>query len=156
MSRVRRDRRWAGAKLRAALCSIVLCAPLAAPAQSSSLYRCGNTYSQTPCAADAQPARLHRDAAAERPAVATGFDLCAAAARRRVESPEPESARIVPIGARTSEVITYAGQPLSAHRYDLSIDAKTAYGVFSGPVAYSCWLSEDQARVLQFGPRRAR
>jgi hypothetical protein len=127
---------------------------IAPTANSQQLYKCGNTYSQTPCAADAKPRRLHQGAAPERAPGESGFELCAAAGRSAVATPEPESARGQPLGQRVSEVIQYAGQPLSAHRYDLTVDAKSQYGVFSGPVAYSCWLSEDQARVLQFVRRR--
>jgi hypothetical protein len=60
------------------------------------------------------------------------------------------------VGQRVTEVIQYAGQPMPAHRYDLTLDSKNTYGVYTGPIPYSCWLSEDQARVLQFGPRRSR
>lgn len=128
---------------------------LAPSANSQQMYKCGNTYSQTPCAADAKPARLHQGTAPDKAPGASGFELCAVAAKNAVGTPEPESARVQPLGQRVSEVIQYAGQPLSAHRYDLTVDAKTQYGVFSGPVAHSCWLSEDQARVLQFGRRRS-
>lgn len=128
---------------------------MASAAHAQQLYKCGNTYSQTPCATDAKPTRLHQGAAPDRAPGATGFELCASKAKSAVGTPEPESARVQPLGQRLSEVIQYSGQPLSTHRYDLTVDAKTQYGVFSGPVAYSCWLSEDQARVLQFGRRRA-
>ena len=128
---------------------------MAPSAQSQQLYKCGNTYSQTPCATDAKPTRLHQGAAPDKAPGASGFALCAIAAKSSVGTPEPESARVQPLGQRVSEVIQYSGQPLPAHRYDLTVDAKTQYGVFSGPVASSCWLSEDQARVLQFGRRRA-
>lgn len=127
---------------------------LASVAHSQQLYKCGNTYSQTPCATDAKPTRLHQGAAPEKPPGASGFELCALEAKSAVGTPEPESARVRQVQQRVSEVIQYSGQPLSSHRYDLTVDARTQHGVFSGPVAYSCWLSEDQARVLQFGPRR--
>mgnify|MGYP001765465668 CR=1 FL=1 len=128
---------------------------IAPAAHSQQLYRCGSTYSQTPCAAGAKPTRLHQGAAPDKVPGASGFELCAVAARNAAGTPEPESARVQPMGQRVAEVVQYSGQPLPAHRYDLTVDAKTQYGVFSGPVAYSCWLSEDQARVLQFGRRRA-
>lgn len=129
---------------------------LAPSASAQQMYRCGNTYSQTPCAADARPARLHQGAAPDKAPGLSGFDLCAATATGAVGTPEPQSARVQPLGQRVAEVIQYAGQPLATHRYDLTVDAKTPNGVFAGPVAYSCWLSEDQARVLQFGRRRGR
>ena len=128
---------------------------LATAVQAQQLYRCGNTYSQTPCAADAKPARLHQGTAPDKAAGPSGFELCSAAALKAVRSPEPESARVQPVGERVSQVIEYASKPLASHRYELTVDAKTRNGVYSGPVAFSCWLSEDQARVLQLGPGNA-
>ncbi len=125
---------------------------LATAVQAQQLYRCGNTYSQTPCAADAKPARLHQGTAPDKAAGPSGFELCSAAALKAVRSPEPESARVQPVGERVSQVIEYAGKPLASHRYELTVDAKTRNGVYAGPVAFSCWLSEDQARVLKLGP----
>jgi hypothetical protein len=125
------------------------------PVQAQTMYRCGNTYSQTPCSADAKAAKVSPGEAPDKAARLQGYELCAAAAPGKAATPEPESARVQPLGQRVSEVIQYAGQPLSTHRYDLTVDAKSQYGVYTGPVAYSCWVSEDQARILQFGRRRS-
>lgn len=113
------------------------------------MYKCGSTYSQTPCGPDAAPKTLSSGAAPDSPPGFSGYALCAAAARKFHGGPEPESARIQPIGERKSEVLQYAGKAMATHRYDLGIDAKTQYGVYSGVRAYSCWLSEDQQRILQ-------
>lgn len=122
---------------------------------SAQMYKCGNTFSQTPCAPDAVAKSAAPSAAPDAAAAGvTGYELCAAAARKMVPSPEPETARIQPIGERRSEVIQYAGKPIATHRYDLAVDAKTQYGVFSGLQPYACWLSEDQRRVLQFRSSR--
>lgn len=119
-------------------------------ASAQQLYRCGNTYSQIPCAADAASKSVYSGAAPVQAPGLSGYELCAAHAVKYVASPEPESARTMPMGQRRTEVIKYAGQSVAAHRFDLTVDAKTTYGVYSGPMAYSCWLSEDQARMLQF------
>ncbi|HEY0817417.1 MAG TPA: hypothetical protein VGD46_01480 [Rhizobacter sp.] len=121
---------------------------------SAQMYKCGSTFSQTPCAPDAVARPSASPATPDGPAGLSGYELCAAAARRMANSPEPETARIQPVGERRSEVIQYAGKPIATHRYDLTIDAKTAFGVFSGPAAHACWLSEDQRRVLQFHATR--
>jgi hypothetical protein len=130
------------------LCAITL------HAQAQQMYKCGNTYSQTPCSSETKPTRLFQSATPDKEPGLTGYELCAATAPGKVVTPERESARVQALGQRVSEVIQYAGQPISAHRYDLTIDAKTQYGVYSGPVAYSCWVSEDQARILHFARRR--
>ncbi|MBL0726450.1 DUF4124 domain-containing protein [Piscinibacter sp. HJYY11] len=130
---------------------LALLAGHAGLASAQQMYKCGNTFSQTPCAPDAVARPVQPSAAPETPAGGlAGYELCAAAARKMVRTPEPETARIQPIGERRSEVIQYAGKPIATHRYDLSVDAKTPYGVYSGLQPYACWLSEDQRRVLQF------
>jgi hypothetical protein len=121
---------------------------------SAQMYKCGNTFSQTPCAPDAVAKPMQPSAAPGAATDVTGYDLCAAAARKMVSSPEPETARIQPVGERRSEVIQYAGKPIATHRYELAIDAKTPNGVYSGLQPYACWLSEDQRRVLQFRSAR--
>jgi hypothetical protein len=141
---------------RAALIALIALA-LAPHAQAQQLYRCGNTYSQIPCAQDAPAKRIFSDAAdGGTDAAGKGFALCSTHAVQAAEVQDPDTARIRPQGPRRSEVIQYAGQPMQAHRYDLTIDAKGPTGRYAGPVGYSCWLSEDQARVLLFGPRGAR
>lgn len=123
-------------------------------ASAQQMYKCGNTFSQTPCAPDAVAKPVQSSAAPEAAGGLSGYELCAAAARKMANSPEPETARIQPVGERRSEVIEYAGKPIATHRYDLAIDAKTQFGVFSGLQPYTCWLSEDQRRVLQFRSAR--
>jgi len=125
-----------------------------ASAFAQQMYKCGSTYSQTPCGPDASVKAMSSGAAPDGAPGASGYDLCAMSARSFHAGPEPETARIQPAGARTSEVIQYAGKPMASFRYDLTIDSKNSAGIYSGARAYSCWLSEDQRRVLQFGPTR--
>lgn len=122
--------------------------------QAQQMYKCGSTYSQTPCAPDAVAKPLQPMTVPDTPPGLSGYDLCAAVALKVVDSPEPETARVQSVGQRKAEAIQYAGKSTVAHRYDLTVDAKTQYGVYSGERPYSCWLSEDQRRVLQFSPRR--
>ena len=141
--------------IRSTLALTLFCG-IAAPACAQSMYKCGNTYSQTPCASDAEVKRVRPDAVADKPAGAgpAGYQLCADFAPKNVGSPEPESARVRRAGEVHTDVIDYAGKSVAARRYDLSVDFKTTYGVYSGPLSYSCWISEDERRVLQFAPRR--
>ena len=118
------------------------------------MYKCGSTYSQTPCGPEAAVKTLPPGAAPESPPGLSGHELCAATAKKSYGGPEPDSARIQPLGDRKSEVIQYAGKSIAAFRYDIAMDTKTQYGVYSGAKPYSCWLSEDQRRVLQFAPFR--
>lgn len=135
-----------------AIASLLALAATSAAAQQ--MYKCGNTFSQTPCAPDATMQKVRADAVASSGPGLAGQALCVAEATRYVRTPDPQSARVLPLGAKKTEVIKYAGTPLAAHRYDLSVDVKNEAGMYIGPEAYSCWVSEDQRRVLQFGSRR--
>lgn len=122
----------------------LLLAGLALPSGAQTLYRCGNTYSQTPCAGEAQAVRVYAASAPKAAPGPRGVALCAA------QLPEAQAARAKPEGARRTEVITYAGQPMQARRYDLTVPAE---GTDPAPSRLSCWLSEDEARVLQLERR---
>lgn len=123
-------------------------------AAAQQMYKCGNTFSQTPCGPEATVQKVRADAVASAGPGLAGLELCGAEAARRIGTPEPETARVAPLGARKTEVIQYAGTALAAHRYDLSVSAKSEAGFYMAPQAFSCWVSEDQRRVLQFGSRR--
>ncbi len=115
------------------------------------LYQCGKTFSQTPCAPDATEKRMYGGSssapAAPKP---RGFELCAEAAVKATGSLEQESARVQMRGKRRMEVIQYAGEPLPAQRYDLDVSAKNDSGMYALNKSLSCWLSEDQSRILKF------
>lgn len=129
----------------------LLCLTLAMPlVQAQTVYRCGNTVSQTPCGPDAQVRQLpSAGPKASAPAALKGQALCTEFAIQHSGTPDPASARVKLLQPRRAEVIRYADQPVAAYRYDLSVDVKTAHDLYIGPQRYSCWLSEDQARLLQ-------
>jgi hypothetical protein len=129
---------------------LMLCSVFA-PVQAQPLYRCGNTYSQTPCGADAQQKNLPSSQAPDAAAGTQGYELCVTHARKAMRAPDPASTQARQVGTRTSEVIPFADKSIVAHRYDIEIEPRLASGMYGNPVAYSCWLSEDQRRVLKFG-----
>ena len=131
-----------------ALTAIALLLPTFAGAQA--LYRCGNTYSQTPCAANAAPVRARADSVADSAPGPKGGELCAAAAAKMLHLPDPESVRIESVEKAPAEVIQYADKPTAAHKYIVSINAKNVYGAYEGTRAYACHLSEDERRILKF------
>ena len=131
--------------------TFALLLPMFASAQP--LYRCGNTYSQTPCAADAAPVRARADAIADSAPGPKGGELCAAAAPKMLRLPDPESVRIESVEKAPAEVIQYADKPTAAHQYIVRVNAKNVYGAYEGAQAYACHVSEDERRVLRFGLR---
>jgi hypothetical protein len=127
---------------------------MATAALAQPLYRCGNTYSQTPCAPDARPARISSGAAPDQPEGLQGQELCAAEAPRLLGMPDPYSARIESLARGETEVIQYAGQPIAARKVHLTINARNSTGAYAGEQAYLCYLSEDERRILRVQPSR--
>lgn len=122
-------------------------------AHAQKVYQCGKTFSQTPCAADAVERRL--PSAGDREAADGAnpkHDVCAAAAVRATGTLEPETARVRPRSERSMETVEYAGQTLPAVRVDLDVSAKNEHGMFALNRSVTCWLSEDQRRILKMSP----
>jgi hypothetical protein len=131
------------------LAAPLLLLPAAAFAQP--LYRCGNTYSQTPCAAEAAPKKLPSGAAPDASSGPQGKELCSADGIKLLGLPDPESARIGAVVKGGSEVIQYAGKPTVARKYLMTINAKNVYGAYDGDRVFHCFVSEDERRILKTG-----
>ncbi|HZE91127.1 MAG TPA: hypothetical protein VE029_05360 [Rhizobacter sp.] len=140
-------------KPKLALFLISLCS-LPALCLAQPLYKCGNTYSQTPCAPDATTKRIATGAAPDQPQASHGKDLCASAGVALMQFPDPDSTQLKSVNKAPSEVIQYAGQPVAAHRFDMLINTKNGYGAYTGERLYPCYLSEDEQRVLRVDPPR--
>jgi hypothetical protein len=117
------------------------------------MYRCGSTYSQTPCGPTATATRTPSDIPADKAAGSQGA-ACAAQAPHLLNVPDPAALRVLYSSASRAEVIQYSGQPVVALRYDLSISTVSPAGVWLAARAFSCYLSEDQQRILKFEVRR--
>lgn len=120
-------------------------------AQAQSLYRCGNTFSQTPCAADAASARVSGSAAPDAAPAAPGGTVCANEGVAQMRFPDPESTRVLAVRKAGTEVIQYAGKPMAARRYNVIFNTRGANGAYLGERAFACYLSEDERRVLKVG-----
>ncbi|MET0333433.1 MAG: hypothetical protein ABW190_04115 [Rhizobacter sp.] len=135
------------------LFTMLVAALMAGTAGAQTLYRCGNTYSQTPCAADAASARLSANAAPDVAAGSGGQELCASEGVAQLGFPDPESTRVRSITRAGTEVIQYAGKALAARRYNMVLNTKNSSGAYTGERSYHCYLSEDERRVLKVGSR---
>jgi hypothetical protein len=123
------------------------------PTHAQKVYQCGKTFSQTPCAIDAVERQLPQAGAGQATDGANPkHDVCAAAAVRVTGTLEPETARVRPRGKRSMETIEYAGQTLPVVRVDLDVSAKNEHGMFALNRSVTCWLSEDQRRILRMAP----
>lgn len=133
-----------------ALLSLPLLLLLSTAASGQNLYRCGSTFSQTPCGNETAPARKLPSAAASGASApaASGKELCERTLLNDGTLPDPYSAKIRTLRDKT-EVIQYAGQAVAAVRYNLHVNARNSAGAYTGERLYACHLSPDGFRVLQ-------
>jgi hypothetical protein len=127
----------------------------AAPALvgAQTLYRCGNVYSQTPCAPDAAIVRSRANAVADPAPGQQGAELCAATVTRELQIDDSTPVQIAAVVKAPAEVIQYADKPTATRKYVVSLRVKP-YASFAGPGSYACNLSEDERRVLKLSAGR--
>src|ERR1043165_7471953 len=101
-------------RLQLLACMLLLWASTGA---AQTLYRCGKTYSQVPCASDAASARVSSVTPDARP----GREVCTTEGVSRLGLPDPEGVKVVSVQRGAAEVIQYAGKSIVARRYDLAL-----------------------------------
>lgn len=116
------------------------------------LYRCGNVYSQTPCAPDAAAMKARPNAVADAAPGAQGGELCSATVMRELQLDESGPVQIGSVTKAPAEVIQYADKPTATRKYIVSLKVKPT-APFDGPRSCTCHLSEDERRVLRFSAR---
>lgn len=126
---------------------LALAAVTAGHAQA--LYKCGNTYTQTPCEYQGRPARINADAQPTAPAAPHGRELCRAAVTSAVPPIEPQRSAIDRVGAPVPDLLRIGDQVIEARRIDVFINAGTPQGAAAGLTPYRCYLSTDEKRLLR-------
>lgn len=139
--------------MRVALLTLVVAASWPA-AQAQQLYKCGNVYSQTPCGADAAPVRARSDTVADSAPGARGGDLCGATVMKEIHADADGPVQVGSVTKAPAEVIQYADKPTATRKYIVDLNVRGAYTGYGGPMRFACHLSEDERRVLKFGPVR--
>jgi hypothetical protein len=134
--------------LRATTAFVLLAASTTASAQK--MYRCGNTFSQTPCASDARTVEVRKDSLATPPPGLRGQDLCRTDAAQQLRLPDPASTQIVSVVKQDAEALQVAGSPVFARKYTVVLNAKNTQGAYQGDTAYSCYLNETETRIIKF------
>ena len=140
--------------MRAVTVLLVALAASSWPAHAQQLYRCGNVYSQTPCAADAAPVRVRSDTVADSAPGARGADLCGATAMNEIHADADGPIQVGSVTKAPAEVIQYADKPTATRKYIVDLNVRGAYTGYGGPMRFACHLSEDERRVLKFGAVR--
>jgi hypothetical protein len=138
---------WKG---RAAALALAACSAVSAVSTVSAqtLYKCGNTYSQAPCAYQARPAKINPDAQPAAPAAPHGSELCRLAVVSAVGLPENMPV-IDRVADPVAELLRIGEQPIESRRIDVFVNARVA----AATSPYRCYLSVDQKRLLRLvGP----
>jgi hypothetical protein len=142
--------------LLAAAALLTLCA--AAGAQT--MYRCGNTFSQTPCGNDAKasPAPRPGDGGAGPAAEAerTRAQPCLAELAQRVGVAGPAALKIGRMEGPRVEAIDIKGEKLVVRTYEFTALTRNAYGGQSPGARFTCHLSEDEQRLVRLIEHPAR
>lgn len=146
---------------RCLLAASLLAACAAAGAQT--MYRCGNTFSQTPCGSDAKAGVTPRgengggaastaDAGAARPRA----QPCLAELAQRVGVEGPGALKIGRMEGPKVEAIDVKGEKLVVRTYEFTALTRNAYGGQTPAASFTCHLSEDEQRVVRLSERPAR
>jgi len=120
------------------------------PAQT--LYKCGNTYSQTPCAATAEEVTVPKGRTATTASTEVpgqGLEMCCAAVPQGSGLKDPYSAVIESISGPQHDTLRIGDQLIVAKRYDVMMNAKNSYGAYAGARLYRCFVSVDEKRLLE-------
>lgn len=132
------------------ICSfLVMCSQFVT---AGTAYRCGNTFSQTPCGENAKEQTLNSGSAANS---SDFISVCLTAAKELIQFKDPESLRVESSSKPVAKVIDYADAKLMAYEVTININGKNSYGGYSGAEPYICYLSQDKKRVLQIFPLKS-
>lgn len=125
---------------------------LSTPAFGQKLYRCGNNFSQTPCSSDGTGKTLPNAAIATSTENKQGVSSCGKAMIKLLNLPDTHSADIEAATRGKTTTIEYAGQPMVARTVAISVSVRNALGTKLGLRSATCYLSEDEQRVLKLTP----
>lgn len=136
---------------------LVLAAAHGAHAQK--LYRCGSTFSQTPCGADAQeikaagvPQPIPQPALGsltpERYAEVRA--MCERGIREQPAWKDPDSVKIRSIvrGTRTIAVTFESGRRRAVAPWYVTVNAKNGFGAYAGERLAECYFDPDEKTLL--------
>ncbi len=117
------------------------------------LYRCGNQFSQTPCSGEAVGKALPSAAITTSGDGKQGVTTCSKAFIQSLSLPDSHSAEVESATRGKAAAIEYANQPMVARTIDVSVSVRNGLGSKVGARNATCYLSEDEQRVLKFTPR---
>lgn len=122
----------------------------AATALAQQMYKCGNTFSQTPCAADAQvlgkPAPVDKPASEE--TKTKMYAACEVALRDNPGWKDATSVRVESIVRAKVAQREILGQQTQVRQYLGNVNAKNSYGAYAGARTFACFVDIAESQVL--------
>lgn len=121
---------------------------------SQTMYRCGSTFSQTPCGEDAKSHKVFSSGAAE-----SGFQQrvakikaeCEQWIRRIPQWKDSDSVKLEDgITRGKHELRKVDGAPQIVVPYYASVNAKNSYGAYAGSRPYVCYANQGETRIIDF------
>ena len=133
-------------------------------AHAQKMYRCGNTYSQTPCGAEAQEVKAagvpQPIPTSTLPELSPGRHeevraMCERGIRMRPAWKDPDSVKISAIQrAKRTEVVTLAGKRQEIAPWYAGVNAKNSYGGYTGEKIVDCYFDAKEQVLLDVYVRR--
>lgn len=128
--------------------------PLLAGAQS--VYKCGNTFSQTPCGADAKqigkepaiPVSTKLPADIPPPADRIAANIATCEAKTRAAMKDPDAAKIKDISRAGVSLQYRSGRAFPGVSYHMNVNGKNSYGGYVGEHLYSCVFDITETTYL--------
>lgn len=129
---------------------------LSSTASAQAVYRCGNTFSGSPCGPDAKvviappapPPKLEMPATVPPPVEQIEANKAVCEAKTRAAMKDPESARIKSISRAGPSLQRLAGRSFYGISYDMNVNAKNSYGAYTGEKLYNCVFAMDERTFL--------
>lgn len=107
------------------------------------VYRCGDTFSQVPCAPDAKELNVRADGSK-----APTSSACVDQLRQEFGASDPGSLRITASSDGKLAPFEYAGTKILARHYQFSVVSRLPNGGYQTVGRYACVTSDDGFRVL--------
>lgn len=137
--------------LASVLSFITLVAVFPAESHAGAVYRCGNTFSESPCGEDAVKHEIFgEDSESLKGLDDKAADTCLTGIIRAGLLGNPENPRVVPTSRRKSEIVDFKGSKLMGTRIQVAIsEMNPNTGVYIAGKQYQCVLTPDLERVLK-------
>lgn len=122
---------------------------------SQTMYRCGNTFSQTPCGPNSSTSLIPKSGgsttvADHKARVQEMKAICAELVRGLPAWKDASSVVLDGVYRGKAEVRTIHGQPLVVIPYYAMADGKNSYGAYPGKRPYACYANESETRIVDF------